>query len=36
MERLWRSVEYEDLYVNEHPTVPALESGLHTYFPPQL
>ncbi len=29
IERLWRSVKYEDLYVKEHPTVPALEGGLH-------
>jgi putative transposase len=32
IERLWRSVKYEDLYINEYPTVPALETGLHTYF----
>ena len=32
IERLWRSVKYEDLYVKEYPTVPTLESGLHDYF----
>jgi len=32
IERLWRSVKYEDLYVKEYPTVPALEGGLHDYF----
>lgn len=32
IERLWRSVKYEDLYVNAYPTVPALEQGLQTYF----
>jgi putative transposase len=32
IERLWRSVKYEDIYVKEYPTVPALERGLHTYF----
>ena len=32
IERLWRSVKYEDLYIKEYPTVPALEHGLHDYF----
>jgi putative transposase len=32
IERLWRSVKYEDLYINEYPTVPALQTGLHDYF----
>jgi putative transposase len=32
IERLWRSVKYEDLYLKEYPTVPALEMGLHDYF----
>ncbi len=32
IERLWRSVKYEDLYINEYPTVPALETGRHDYF----
>jgi putative transposase len=32
VERLWRSVKYEDLYIKEYPIVPALEGGLHDYF----
>ena len=32
IERLWRSVKYEDLYIHEYPTVPALDAGLHDYF----
>lgn len=32
IERLWRSVKYEDIYIKEYPTVPALEHGLHDYF----
>lgn len=32
VERLWRTVKYEDLYLNEYPTVPALEAGLDDYF----
>jgi putative transposase len=32
IERLWRSVKYEDLYLKEYSTVPALEAGLHHYF----
>ncbi len=31
-ERLWRSVKYEDIYLNEYATVPALEKGLASYF----
>jgi len=31
-ERLWRSVKYEDVYVKEYTTVPALEAGLGSYF----
>jgi len=31
-ERLWRSVKYEDVYVKEYATVPALEKGLGSYF----
>jgi putative transposase len=31
-ERLWRSVKYEDVYVREYTTVPALEAGLRSYF----
>jgi len=32
VERLWRSVKYEDLYLKEYATVPALQHGLRTYF----
>jgi putative transposase len=32
IERLWRSVKYEDIYVKDYPTVSALERGLHDYF----
>lgn len=32
IERLWRSVKYEDIYVKEYPTVPALDYGLNDYF----
>lgn len=31
-ERLWRSVKYEDIYLKEYATVPALEQGLGSYF----
>ena len=32
IERLWRSVKYEDVYVKEYATVPGLETGLGSYF----
>jgi len=32
IERLWRSVKYEDIYIKEYPTVIALRSGLREYF----
>ena len=32
IERLWRSVKYEDVYIKEYPTVIALRSGLREYF----
>ena len=32
IERLWRSVKYEDVYPHAYATVPALESGLDHYF----
>ena len=32
VERLWRSVKYEDIYLNHYATVPALYTGLSTYF----
>jgi len=32
VERLWRSVKYEDIYIKDYATVPALEAGLRDYF----
>jgi putative transposase len=32
IERLWRSVKYEDIYLNDYATVPALRRGLTDYF----
>lgn len=32
IERLWRSVKYEDIYINDYTTVPALTVGLDAYF----
>lgn len=32
IERLWRSVKYEDIYVKDYPTVPALDYGMSDYF----
>ena len=32
IERLWRSVKYEDVYIKEYDTVPALTTGLADYF----
>jgi putative transposase len=32
VERLWRTVKYEDIYLNDYATVPALEAGLASYF----
>ena len=31
-ERLWRSVKYEDIYLKDYETVPALLTGLERYF----
>jgi putative transposase len=33
VERLWRTVKYEDLYLWCYETVPALQGGLGRYFP---
>lgn len=33
VERLWRSVKYEDIYIHDYATVQALEQGLGRYFP---
>lgn len=32
VERLWRSVKYEDIYLKNYETVPALEKGMSDYF----
>ena len=32
VERLWRTVKYEEVYLWRHETVPALASGLRRYF----
>jgi putative transposase len=32
IERLWRTVKYEDIYLKEYATVPALANGLQNYF----
>jgi putative transposase len=32
VERLWRSVKYEDIYIKDYEAVPELESGLAAYF----
>lgn len=32
IERLWRSLKYEDIYLKEYATVPALQAGLTDYF----
>jgi len=32
IERLWRSVKYEDIYLKDYASVPDLEAGLDAYF----
>jgi putative transposase len=32
IERLWRSVKYEEIYLYEHATVESLAAGLEAYF----
>ncbi len=32
IERLWRTVKYEDIYLKEYATVPELDAGLAAYF----
>ncbi len=32
IERLWRTVKYEDLYLKEYASVPDVAAGLHAYF----
>jgi putative transposase len=33
IERLWRTVKYEDVYLRDYATVPDLDRGLGRYFP---
>lgn len=33
VERFWRTVKYEDIYLQDYESVPALISGLGNYFP---
>ncbi len=33
VERLWRMVKYEEVYLWRHETAPALQVGLARYFP---
>src|SRR5208283_1661462 len=33
VERLWRSVKYEDIYLWRYEAVPQLQQGLGRYFP---
>jgi putative transposase len=33
VERLWRTVKYEDIYLRRYETVPELTQGLENYFP---
>ena len=33
VERLWRTVKYEDIYLHGYESVPELEQGLDQYFP---
>lgn len=32
IERLWRSVKYEEIYLREHATIPAVKGGVHSWF----
>ena len=32
VERLWRTVKYENIYMNDYQTVTQLRSGLKRYF----
>ena len=32
VERLWRTVKYENIYLLDYGSVPELDTGLHTYF----
>jgi len=32
VERLWRSLKYEEVYIKEYETVQEAKDGIHTYF----
>lgn len=32
VERLWRTVKYEDVYLQNYETLPAVQAGLKMYF----
>ena len=32
IERLWRSLKYENIYLNDYASVPELAAGLAAYF----
>ena len=32
IERLWRSVKYENIYLNDYQTLPMLRAGVNKYF----
>jgi putative transposase len=32
IERLWRSLKYEDIYIKDYQSVKVLEAGLDRYF----
>ena len=32
IQRFWRSLKYEDIYLRDYATVPDLEAGLQRYF----
>lgn len=32
IERLWRSVKYEEIYLKEYAAIPELQQGLETWF----
>ena len=32
IERFWRSLKYEDIYLNDYQSIPELNSGLMNYF----
>ena len=32
VERLWRSVKYENVYLNDYSSIPEVDAGLQSYF----